>query len=64
MASTSVILSGPSDWEQWYKDTLATVPWQMYKYFEPNTVAVLNKPVTSTKPVDKPAPEGVEESQV
>lgn len=40
-----VILSGPSDWKQWYEDTMATVPSQMYNYFEPDTVAVLVEPV-------------------
>ena len=64
MASISVILSGPGDWEQWYEDTMTSVPRQMYKYFEPDTVAVLNEPVAPAKPVDEPAPEGVEAPQV
>ena len=43
---------------------MASVPRQIYKYFEPDTVAVLNEPVAPAKPVDKPAPEKVETPQV
>lgn len=32
----------------------------MYKYFEPNTVAILNEPVVPAKLVEKPALEKVE----
>lgn len=66
MASTTpatVILSGPSDWEQWYEETMATVPSPMYKYFEPDTVAVLVEPVALIRPVDEPTPKGAETPQ-
>ena len=36
----------------------------MYKYFEPDIVTVLDKPVAPAKPVDKPAPKKVETPQV
>lgn len=64
MASTPVILSSPNNWEQWYEDTIATVPRQMQKYFKPDTVAVLDEPEPPAKPVDEPAPDGVEAPQV
>ena len=40
------------------------MPHQMYKYFEPDIVAILDEPMALAKPVDKPAPEGVEISQM
>lgn len=64
ITSISVILFGPSNWEQWYKNTMVTVFCQMYKLFEPDTISVLNEPVTSVRPVDKPALEGAETPQV
>ena len=43
---------------------MANVPQQLYKDFESDTVAILNKPVALVKPVDKPTSERVEVPQV
>ena len=43
---------------------MAIVAWQMYKYFKPDIITVLNEPVASTKPVDKPALEKSETPQM
>ena len=58
-----IILSDPSSWDQWYEDTLGTVPSQMCKYFEPDTEAVLIEPEPPVRPVDEPAPVGAETPQ-
>lgn len=64
IAFTSIILSGPSNWEQWYEYILATMLRQIYKYFKPNMFAILDKPVATTKLADQSALEGVETSQM
>ena len=43
---------------------MASAPQQMYKYFEPDTVAVLDKPMAPAKSVDELAPKRVEAPQV
>ena len=43
---------------------MASVPRQIYKYFEPDTIAIFDEPVAPDKPVENPAPEGVEAPQV
>ena len=59
-----VILSEPASWDQWYEDTKASVPSQMWKYFDPDTEAALIEPVEPEMPVDEPAPAGHEPPQV
>lgn len=63
MTSILVILTRLTNWKQQYKDTLATLSFQIYKYFELNIIAIFNEPVTITKLVNKLALEKVEISQ-
>lgn len=58
-----VILSEPTSWEQWYEDTRTSVPSQMWKYFDPDSDAVLTEPVKPVRPEDEPPPEGNEPPQ-
>ncbi|MCJ1429770.1 hypothetical protein MMC29_007685, partial [Sticta canariensis] len=59
-----VILSETSTWERWYEDTRATVPGQLWKYFDPDSEAAITEPVPPFKPVDKPPSLGVDMPQV
>lgn len=59
-----VILSEPASWDQWYEDTKASVPSQMWKYFDPDSDAALTEPVEPVMPVDEPPPDGNEPPQV
>ncbi|MCJ1423731.1 hypothetical protein MMC29_001615 [Sticta canariensis] len=59
-----VILSEHSTWDQWYEDTRATVPGQLWKYFDPDSVAVITEPVPPVKPVDDTPLERPEPPQV
>lgn len=66
MASTTpatVTLSGPSTWEQWFEDTMSTVPSQFWAYYEPDGDAVPILPVEPIMPANIPPPEGVEKPQ-
>lgn len=40
------------------------MPYQMYKYFESNTITVLNELMASVKQVDEPTPGGAKIPQV
>ena len=40
------------------------MPRQIYKYFEPDTITVLDEPMAPAKPVDEAAPKKVETPQV
>lgn len=62
--STSVILPGLNNQKQWYKDTLATMPYQIYKYFELDTIALFDKLIASAKSEDKLTLKRVEKPQV
>ena len=53
-----VIISQPASWDQWYEDTNASLPSQMWKYFGPNSDASLTEPVEHVLPVDEPPPDG------
>ncbi len=59
-----VILSEPASWEQWYQDTKASMPSQMWKYFDPDSHAALTEPVEPLMPVDEPLPDGNKPLQV
>lgn len=54
----AVILFEPALWDQWFEDTKASVPSQMWKYFDPDNDAALTEPVEPIMPVDKPPPAG------
>lgn len=43
---------------------MATMPCQIYRYFEPDTIAVFNELVAPVKPVNKPASRRAETPQV
>ena len=58
-----VILSEPASWDQWYEDTKASVPSQMWRYFDPGSDATLTEPVEPVMPVDEPPPAGNEPPQ-
>ncbi len=49
-----LILSVLTSWDQWYEDTKASVPSQMWKYFDPDSDAALTEPVEPLMPVDEP----------
>ncbi len=59
-----VILSEPGSWDQWYEDIKASVPSQMWKYFDPDSDAALTEPVEPLMAVDEPPPDGNEPPQV
>ena len=59
-----VILSEPASWEQWYQDTKASIPSQMWKYFDPDSNSALSEPVGPLMPVDEPLPDGIKPLQV
>ena len=57
------ILSDPSSWDQWYEDTRASVPQHLWEYFDPDSEAVMLRPIEPFRPVDEPPPEGAEPPQ-
>ncbi len=44
-------------WDQWYEDTKASLPSQMWKYFDPDSDAAITEPVEPVMPVDEPLPD-------
>ncbi len=59
-----VILSVPESWDQWYKDTNASLPSQMWKYFDPDSDTALTEPVEPVMLVDEPLLDGNKPPQV
>lgn len=59
-----VILSKPASWDQWYEDTKALVPSQIWKYFDPDSNAALTKPLELVMSVDEPPPDRNEPPKV
>ncbi|MCJ1263357.1 hypothetical protein MMC22_003227 [Lobaria immixta] len=58
-----VILSEPASWDQWFEETKASVPSQMWRYFDPDSDATLTELVEPVMPVDEPLLAGNEPSQ-
>ncbi len=59
-----VIFPEPASWDQWYKDTKASLPSQMWKYFDPDSNAALNELLEPVITVDDPLSDGNEPPQV
>ncbi len=59
-----VILSEQASWDPCYEDTKASVPSQMWKYFDQDSDAALTEPMEPVMPVDEPPPDGNKPPQV
>ena len=52
-----VIFSEPASWDQWYEDTKASMPSQMWKYFDPDSNSAFTEVVDTLMPLDEPPPD-------
>ena len=59
-----IILPKPALWDQWYKDTKASMPIRLWKSFDPDSNAALTEPVEPVMLVDESLSEGNEPPQV